>query len=42
MGYLHGIGEGEANNPRIERAPSQNTEEGGKEYDQVSKHLEAN
>lgn len=42
MEYLHGIGEVEANDPRIERSPSQNAEEGGKEYDQVSKHLETN
>ena len=42
MEYLHSIGEGQANNPRIEGTSSQNTEEGGKEYDQVSKHLEAN
>ena len=40
--YLHGIGEGQAHNPRIDRAPSQNTKEGSKENYEVSEHLKAN
>ena len=42
MENLHSIREGEANDSRIECASSQYTEEGGKEYDQVAKHLKAN